>query len=108
MRGINHTRTLRHLIQFVDEDRAFSSKVVDDIAVMHDLLAHIDRRAEGLEGNLDDIDGSHHACAEAAGLEKKNSLGFRFVCALANRSLVKSGCSHIRKYTASTRRLEQK
>ena len=75
MRGINNTRTLRHLIQLVDEDRSFLRQITHHIAVVHDLLAHINRRAKGIQRNLHDIDRAHNTRAEAARLQKKNATG---------------------------------
>jgi hypothetical protein len=49
---------------------------------MHDLLANVDRRAEGVERNLHNVDRADDTGAEAARLEKKDPLGFRFVVAL--------------------------
>jgi hypothetical protein len=39
-----------------------------------DFLADIDGRAEGLEGDADNVNGAHHAGAEAPRLEQKQSL----------------------------------
>src|ERR1700722_3988732 len=103
MSRIDHTCTFGHLVQFVDEDRALPSQVVDDITVMHDLFADVDRSAKRFQRNLHDVDGSHNTCAKAAGLEKENSFGFRLADAFGNNSVVKSGCGHVYKYTASSR-----
>ena len=42
----NHGRTVRNLIQFLNEDRATPPQIIDDETVMHDFMADIDRRAE--------------------------------------------------------------
>ena len=39
---------------------------VDDEAVMYDFMAHIDRRAEALQRELDNLDRAVDTCAEAA------------------------------------------
>src|SRR5690606_30575269 len=57
-----------HLVELLDEDRAALLEIVDHVAVVHDLVAHVDRRAEGLDGALDDLDGAIDAGAEAAGV----------------------------------------
>ena len=57
---------VRHLVELVDEDRALGLEILDDIAVMHDLVADIDRPAVALDGALDDLDGTVDAGAEAA------------------------------------------
>ena len=41
-------------------------QALDHIAVVDDLVADIDRRADRLQRQLDDLDGAHHAGAEAA------------------------------------------
>ena len=56
--------------QFLDEDRALGLQAVDHVAVMHDLVADIDRGAIDGERPLDGIDGPHHPGAEAAGRTK--------------------------------------
>ena len=53
----------------VDEDGAFAAEFVDHKAVVDDFLADVDGRAEGLEGDADDVNGANDAGAEAAGLE---------------------------------------
>jgi hypothetical protein len=35
-----------HLVEFVDEHRALGAQVVADELVVHDFVAHVDRRAE--------------------------------------------------------------
>ena len=35
-------------------------------------MAHVDRRAEELDGALDDVDGAVHAGAEAAGIGEQD------------------------------------
>ena len=100
MRGINNPGAFRDLIQLIDEDRALLRQISHNIAVMNDFLADVDRRAKGIQRNLDDVDGTHNTCAKAARLEKKNSLGFRFVAAPVFSDGLKSGCSHVYKYTA--------
>ena len=52
--------------EFLDEDRALGLQALDHVAVVHDLVADIDRRAIALERLLDRIDRPHHAGAEAA------------------------------------------
>ena len=55
-----------HFVKFLDEDRAPGAQAVDDEVVVHDLVAHIDRRAPFLQRHLDDLDGPVDAGAEAA------------------------------------------
>ena len=46
----------------------FLLQVVDDVGVVDDLVAHVDRRAERLQRALDDLDRAIDAGAEAARL----------------------------------------
>ena len=46
--------------------RALVAELVDDVAVVDDLLADVDGAVDDLEGLLDDVDGADHAGAEAA------------------------------------------
>lgn len=69
---------------------------------MDDFLADVNRRAEGFEGNLDDVDGADYACTEASGLEEEYALGRR--CGAVNRlngKGVNCGRCHIYQYTVS-------
>ena len=54
------------VVELVDEDRAALAQVLDDVLVVHDLLAHVDRRAVQLERALDGLDGAVDAGAVAA------------------------------------------
>jgi hypothetical protein len=67
---------------------------------MNDFFANVDRRTKGIEGDLHDVDGAHDTGTEAARLEKKYPLGFRFAAAPVFRDVVESGCSHVIQYTA--------
>ena len=62
----------RHLVQLLDEHRALGAQVVDHELVVHDLVAHVDRRAVQLERALDDRDGAVDAGAEAARLGEQD------------------------------------
>jgi hypothetical protein len=58
----------RHFVKFLDEHRPLGAQVVADELVVHDFVAHVDRRAEFFQGTLDDGDGAFDAGAEAAGV----------------------------------------
>ena len=66
VRAEDDVRALGHLVDLVDEDRARCLELGDDVDVVHDLLAHVDRRAEALERLLDGDHGAVHAGAIAA------------------------------------------
>jgi hypothetical protein len=59
---------VRHLVQFLDKDRAACAQVFDDELVVHHFVAHVDRRPEDFQGAVDDFDRPVHAGAEATGL----------------------------------------
>ena len=58
----------RNLREFLDEDRALVLQALDDVFVVHDLVAHVDGRAVFLQGPFHDLDRTHHASAKAARL----------------------------------------
>ena len=74
--GVHHRRdavgrehdggTLGHLVELLDEDGAAGGQVVDDVLVVDDLLAHVDRRAVEVERLLDRDDRPVDAGAVAA------------------------------------------
>ena len=72
--GAEHRhRAVGHFVQLLDEARALVLERVDHMAVVHDLVAHIDRLAVFLERPLDDVDRPHDAGAKAARLGKNDS-----------------------------------
>ena len=66
VRGEDHGGAVGHLVQLLDEYRAEGAQPVDDVAVVHHLVAHVDGRAEQFDRALDDVDGAVDAGAEAA------------------------------------------
>ena len=58
----------RHLGQLLDETRTHPLQPLDDMAVVDDLMAHIDRGAVEREGPLDDVDGTNDTGTKTAGL----------------------------------------
>src|SRR5262249_4175342 len=67
-----------HLVQLLDEDRALRLQALDDIFIMDDLMAHIDRRTMDPQRLLHSVDGPHHAGAEAAWLAQQDAQGWLF------------------------------
>jgi hypothetical protein len=65
--GAEHDRhAVGHFVEFLDENRALGLQAIDHIAVVDDLVAHIDRRAVAFERALDDLDRAVDPGAEAA------------------------------------------
>ena len=56
----------RHVVELFDEHRPLGLEVPDHVDVVDDLAAHVDRRAETLQGPLDDLDRPLHPGAERA------------------------------------------
>ena len=75
MRAQYDDRTLGHLGQFLDEDRPARAQLLDDVLVVHDLLAHVDRRSVEIEGLLDGDHCPVHAGAVATGGGQKDGSG---------------------------------
>jgi hypothetical protein len=63
----DHRRVgLRNFVEFLDKDRSLRFEALHHVAVVHDLMPHIDRRAVALERLLHRIDGANHPGAESA------------------------------------------
>ena len=62
-----------NLADLLDEDRALGLEVLDHMAVVDDLVAHIDRRLVLIQRPLHDLDRPHDAGAEAARLGQDHS-----------------------------------
>ncbi len=67
-------RPRRHIGQIVDEHGTALPQIVDDVAVVHDLVAHIDGRAKLGQRALDDLDCPVHPRAKAARLGQQHLL----------------------------------
>ena len=74
MRGEDHDGALGHLVGLVDEDRAALGQCLDDVAVVHDLVTHVDRRPMFLQGELDGFDGAVHTRAVTTRLGEQHPL----------------------------------
>src|SRR5215469_4301517 len=68
VRAEDRHRVGRHFGEVLDKARAFGLQALDHVLVVHDLVAHIDRRAEFLQRPLDDFDGAHDAGAKTTRL----------------------------------------
>src|SRR5581483_4624127 len=67
-------RTLRYLLLVVDENRAEPLEAPDDMLVVDDVVADVDRRPVLLEQPLDDLDRAVDAGAEGAGRGEQDAL----------------------------------
>jgi hypothetical protein len=55
-------------LQFFDENCAFVAQLIDDIIIVHDLVAHIDRCAKLRERSLNDFDRAIYSGTKATRL----------------------------------------
>ena len=69
----------RDLGEFLDEHRAQALQPLDDVAVVHDLVADIDRRAVFLQRQHNDLDGAVDARAKAARLAEPDRQRWLFL-----------------------------
>ena len=72
VRGEDDRGPLRHLAQLLDENRPETAQAIHHVAVVDDLVTHVDRRAEQLERTLDDVDGPIDTGAEDAWVGEQN------------------------------------
>jgi hypothetical protein len=56
MRAEDRNATFRNLVYFVDEMGAFGAQPIDNVAIVHDLMADIDRWPIFLQRPLDNLD----------------------------------------------------
>src|SRR5665213_3809227 len=70
----NSTAAIRHLRQFFDKHRAERPQFFHHVLVVYDFLADVHGPPVKVQGNLDDIDRTHHTGAESAGFQKVNLL----------------------------------
>ncbi len=63
---------IRDLFKLVDEHRAAGTQIIDHKAIVHDLMAHINRRAKHFQGPVDDINCAIDARTEAPGIRQLN------------------------------------
>ena len=73
MGGKHRHRAFGHFVQLFDKAGALALERVHHMAVMDDLMAHIDGLAELIERLFDDVDGAHHPGTKAARLGKNDS-----------------------------------
>ena len=66
MSRVDEPRPVGDLVDFLDEDGPFLPQLVHDVAVVDDLLAHVDRAVADLQGPVHHVDRAHDAGAEAA------------------------------------------
>ena len=90
VRGEDDGGALGHLVGLVDEDRTALLQGVDDVLVVHDLLADVDRRAVELQGLLDGHHGPVDAGAVAARRREEDLLVGRLVGWLAHAPIVRA------------------
>ena len=77
VRGEDHRRSaLGNLVELLHEHRALALETFNHIAVMHDLVAYIDRLAIDGQRPLDGVDRPNHARTEAPWRAKHDFQGW--------------------------------
>ena len=59
-----------HLVEALDKNRAFAFQCLEHEAVVHDLMAHVERASVGTQRTADSLDGTIDAGAESARLSQ--------------------------------------
>ena len=97
MRAEHHRRAFGYLGKILDEHRPFGAKVVHYIFVVHDLVAHVDRRSVQLECAFDDLDRAVYAGAKTAGIGEQDFHGVnRLIDAgIIRRGIASSDCRQL-------------
>src|SRR5579871_4471784 len=72
--AVNHALPVWNVIDLMNEDRALFCQFIDNVPIVNNLAAHIDGRAEGLKGNVDDVNRAHHASTESTRLQQQHPL----------------------------------
>jgi hypothetical protein len=67
VRAEDRDRAGRNFGKVLDEARALGAKTVDDVTVVHDFVADVDRGAKPGERSVDDFDRADDAGAKARG-----------------------------------------
>ena len=76
MRGEHHRAVIRALGQLLDKDRAHRLKPLHHMRIVHDLVAHIDRRAPFGQRLLHDLDRAIDPGAEPTGRGQEDEQGW--------------------------------
>src|SRR6202522_92137 len=67
--AVDDSLAIRDLFFAVDENGALALQLLHNKAVMDNLFAHVDGRAESFKGDANHVDGANHASAESPGLQ---------------------------------------
>jgi hypothetical protein len=65
----------RHLVEVLDENRALRAQIIDNKFIVHNFVAHIDRRTVDRQRAFDDFDCAVDTGAETAGFGEENLHG---------------------------------
>jgi hypothetical protein len=73
MRAEHGDGPVRHFVELFDETRSLAAQILDDVPVVHDLVAHIDGCAVPLQRTIDDLDRADDSRTKTARLSKDDS-----------------------------------
>ena len=71
MSAVDDALARRNFLHAIDEDGALGCKLIDHVAIVNNLFAHVNWRAEGFKSDADNIDGAHDSGAKASRLQQK-------------------------------------
>ena len=71
----NHRATIRHLVQFIDKHGTARPQTFDNMAIMHDFMAHIDRGTKQLQCAFDNLDSTINTGTKTARICENNFNG---------------------------------
>src|SRR6266540_1258746 len=100
--GEDHGRAVRHLVEFVDEPNPSLLESAHDVEVVNDLLAHVERRIDALERQVDHVDRPHDSGAEAARRGEQDPLRKARRCGVAHDA-ADSTAHPVARYRSSSR-----
>src|SRR5205823_11429464 len=73
--AVDDALTWGDLFHAIYEHRSFGGKFIYHVAVVNNLLAHVDRRAKGIERDFYDVNCPDYAGAKAPRLKQKQCFG---------------------------------
>ena len=67
--AVNHALAGGNFVHAVDKNGALGAQLIHHVAIVNDLFADIDGRAECFQRDADNVDGAHHSGAKAPRLQ---------------------------------------
>ena len=64
----NNYHIIGNFIQLIDKYRTPCAQVIDNKLIVHHFMTHVDRRAKGFKGTIDNIDSAVDTGTKTAGI----------------------------------------